>query len=247
MEDMEALFEKTRHRVTVLENQNQDLQVNVEEKEVKVVRSTEELDNLRAEKLKLEEEVRSLRDTVSTKDRQLEDLKFANSSAERKLRSLEDELVSKQTEVAGLKVSVAELTSASAGVEAKLKVTASDLEAALGRVAELEALAARQAQEVAAYQEKQRCNETERRKLHNTIQELKGNIRVFCRIRPLLRSEDFAGNRIRHISVTGDKSLEISKAASGKALVGPLQMQPPVFKSEFFPLNRRPDELQGVA
>ena len=28
-----------------------------------------------------------------------------------------------------------------------------------------------------------------RRKLHNTIQELKGNIRVFCRIRPLLPSD----------------------------------------------------------
>jgi kinesin family member C1 len=32
--------------------------------------------------------------------------------------------------------------------------------------------------------------EKNRRRLHNTIQELKGNIRVFCRIRPVL------GNRI---------------------------------------------------
>ncbi|KAG1139289.1 hypothetical protein G6F37_009538 [Rhizopus arrhizus] len=32
--------------------------------------------------------------------------------------------------------------------------------------------------------------ETTRRKLHNTIQELKGNIRVFCRVRPLVDNED---------------------------------------------------------
>ena len=31
--------------------------------------------------------------------------------------------------------------------------------------------------------------ETLRRKLHNTIQELKGNIRVFCRVRPVLTSD----------------------------------------------------------
>ena len=33
---------------------------------------------------------------------------------------------------------------------------------------------------------KLRWEETERRKLHNMVQELKGNIRVFCRMRPLL-------------------------------------------------------------
>lgn len=36
---------------------------------------------------------------------------------------------------------------------------------------------------------KLRNEETVRRKLHNTIQELKGNIRVFCRVRPPLQSE----------------------------------------------------------
>jgi kinesin family protein C1 len=34
-----------------------------------------------------------------------------------------------------------------------------------------------------------RDHESMRRSLHNTIQELKGNIRVFCRMRPLLEDE----------------------------------------------------------
>ena len=38
-------------------------------------------------------------------------------------------------------------------------------------------------------QDKLRAEETIRRKLHNQIQELKGNIRVFCRVRPTLRNE----------------------------------------------------------
>ena len=43
---------------------------------------------------------------------------------------------------------------------------------------------------VAGLEFKLRSEETIRRELHNTIQELKGNIRVFCRVRPMLTSEE---------------------------------------------------------
>ncbi|KAJ6188127.1 hypothetical protein N7519_003035 [Penicillium mononematosum] len=43
--------------------------------------------------------------------------------------------------------------------------------------------------ETEAIKEKLRREETLRRKLHNQVQELKGNIRVFCRVRPSLNSE----------------------------------------------------------
>ncbi|KAJ5160917.1 Kinesin-like protein klpA [Penicillium canariense] len=43
--------------------------------------------------------------------------------------------------------------------------------------------------ETEATKEKLRKEETLRRKLHNQVQELKGNIRVFCRVRPSLNSE----------------------------------------------------------
>ena len=39
-------------------------------------------------------------------------------------------------------------------------------------------------QELLEAKQKVREAETERRRLHNIIQELKGNIRVFCRVRP---------------------------------------------------------------
>jgi kinesin family protein C1 len=44
-------------------------------------------------------------------------------------------------------------------------------------------------------QDKLRLEETIRRKLHNQIQELKGNIRVFCRVRPALEQEKVEGGR----------------------------------------------------
>ncbi|PYH96098.1 kinesin motor domain protein [Aspergillus ellipticus CBS 707.79] len=47
--------------------------------------------------------------------------------------------------------------------------------------------------ETNATKEKLRKEETLRRKLHNQVQELKGNIRVFCRVRPALPSDPATG------------------------------------------------------
>ncbi len=65
------------------------------------------------------------------------------------------------------------------------------------------------------YEEKERNFETERRKLHNMIQELKGNIRVFCRIRPLLGEElEMAQDgKIKHIDLVDEKSLALIRSA----------------------------------
>jgi kinesin family protein C1 len=43
--------------------------------------------------------------------------------------------------------------------------------------------------EVAAAQRQVSEGEAQRRRLHNALQELKGNIRVFCRVRPARESE----------------------------------------------------------
>ncbi|XP_074020898.1 carboxy-terminal kinesin 2-like [Numenius arquata] len=60
-------------------------------------------------------------------------------------------------------------------------------EAALA--AELRLEAAAQKQKVEQQGEQLHGQEMERRRLHNLVQELKGNIRVFCRVRPVLPEE----------------------------------------------------------
>lgn len=51
---------------------------------------------------------------------------------------------------------------------------------------------------VAEIEEELRGAETIRRKLHNQVQELKGNIRVFARVRPVLReSSVILGHQLR--------------------------------------------------
>ena len=220
LEDMEELFKRTQERVGALENQNSALKSNVEEKETVVQKNTEELDHLKfqIESLKTEKyHVQKLldeeKDKNRAKNRELDDMQYAKSSLERRITSLEGDLESKEAEVRGLKTTVADLTSASAGMEARLTSTKSHLEEALEKVAKLEKLSAEQAESLEGYRVKERGYETERRKLHNTIQELKGNIRVFCRVRPLLGEEQEQG-QLRHLQfASGSKSIDMIRAA----------------------------------
>jgi kinesin family protein C1 len=73
---------------------------------------------------------------------------------------------------------------------------------------------------VSEYEEKIRAGEIQRRKLHNLIQELRGNVRVFARVRPFLPSDglDLTLNNGPDPTIfvhTDTNSLRIIKEASG--------------------------------
>jgi kinesin family protein C1 len=69
-----------------------------------------------------------------------------------------------------------------------------------------------------ALEERVRDSEAIRRRLHNTVLELKGNVRVFCRVRPLSQEEEDAREKTSLVPVsTGDLSgrgLELENANS---------------------------------
>jgi len=74
------------------------------------------------------------------------------------------------------------------------------------------------AQKFKDYEEKIRNGETQRRKLHNLVQELRGNVRVFARVRPFLPSDgiDLSTRPEPTIEVSStSNSMRITKRAVG--------------------------------
>ena len=210
---MQGEMRTAMDRILALESEKSTLETNVEEKAVVVAQNSEELETQKRQCKNLNEElddarrkIRKLQDEheedTKSNQRKIENLEYSKGALERQNKSLEDELNTKQVELSGLRTTVAELTSSSAGIEAKLKSTQLQLDSARQKVLELTKLSTEQAEDISIYETKQRAYETERRQLHNTIQELKGNIRVFCRIRPLLPAEtEKHGSHINHILV----------------------------------------------
>ncbi|KAH9316110.1 hypothetical protein KI387_024737, partial [Taxus chinensis] len=86
-----------------------------------------------------------------------------------------------------------------------------------GYVSKLEDLQAR----LAEAEHQLREGDLLRRKLHNTIQELKGNIRVFCRVRPILPDDDEYGSEIPVVEYPNSMELQ----GRGVELLQPQQGQ----------------------
>jgi len=76
------------------------------------------------------------------------------------------------------------------GLQAKIAYLESDSKSQSEAYAEMEKRMNEALQKAQDCEEKLRKEETMRRRLHNQVQELKGNIRVFCRVRPTLVAED---------------------------------------------------------
>ena len=74
------------------------------------------------------------------------------------------------------------------------------------RICKLEETLIEKKEEIKNYLEKIQKDEMSRRVLHNQIQELKGNIRVYCRVRPPIKSVDGNSFEIDHMNFTQDRN-----------------------------------------
>ncbi|KAL8593766.1 hypothetical protein ACOMHN_059259 [Nucella lapillus] len=191
--DLQSQLESYNGRIEQLENQKQQLSGDIAKRSQQTEEVSRQNTDLRQQLRALENEMDSVRRKLQ---QEIEDLAFSKSSMERQKETLEGELGASRTEVSGLKSSVAHLTSSQAKVNAELESTKLGLDQAFrdirardDEICELKEMLAEREATIGENQKKIRGYETVRRQLHNTIQELKGNIRVFCRVRPLLGEE----------------------------------------------------------
>ncbi|KJE97078.1 kinesin-1 [Capsaspora owczarzaki ATCC 30864] len=123
-------------------------------------------------------------------------LKSISASLEETQRLLErrdDELRVAKGEINSLRSTIAKLSSEAIEAQTELRITRESLHRAEAdgsskarTIEELQAMIAAHQETIRQCEEKIREDEAIRRRLHNTVQELKGNIRVFCRVRPIL-------------------------------------------------------------
>ncbi|EDV22960.1 uncharacterized protein TRIADDRAFT_28367 [Trichoplax adhaerens] len=148
---------------------------------------------------------------------EIELLKLSKENLQRDRESLGNQLSVARNEASTFQQTITKMTAETASIMTELSTARSQLEtksaesmsitndlngvriqleAKIGECQRLNQVIEKLEQDVRNYlatiQEKDaelRSGEAERRKLHNCVQELKGNIRVFCRVRPLTNSE----------------------------------------------------------
>ncbi|KAH9525270.1 hypothetical protein Btru_000903 [Bulinus truncatus] len=202
---LQTQLTENMRRIAHLESTNQKLNGDIQEKEQASKNAGMSIQELRNKLSCLDQEYRDHRQKLLN---QIEDLEFQKSTLEKHKCKLEGDLAAALKEVANLKLSISEITSSQATLRAELDNTKVQLTIAFRDISDRDVIITEKNniiqsrdETLSEYQHKERCHETERRKLHNIIQELKGNIRVFCRVRPLLGDEQLGNNGlISHIN-----------------------------------------------
>ncbi|MCJ8730829.1 hypothetical protein PDJAM_G00188850 [Pangasius djambal] len=157
----------------------------------------------------LENKIQNYQSRLKSSNQENEDLKTSNAEVQKNKAQAQEETKHLKQCLGALEAKLTNLGQVSIQTSA-LAHCQDSLRVCQDMVKSLQELVARQQDEL-------HCGEMERRKLHNTIQELKGNIRVFCRVRPLLSNREAT---IPHIQLPAHDNKAITLAKIEESHVG---------------------------
>jgi len=141
---------------------------------------------IEAERKKAQEAIERLQEELDSKNRECRKMKSKVENLQEELDNYEVTVDKQKNEIGKLENTVSKLRSDCGDSVNKMEGMEYELARRQKKIDECET-------EIDRLVKKGDWHEAERRRLHNTIQELKGNIRVFCRMRPFLKSETKAG------------------------------------------------------
>ncbi|XP_038581429.1 kinesin-like protein KIFC1 [Micropterus salmoides] len=202
--DMEVKIRNYQTKMKTVNQENEVLRSSAVQSETKVAEMQKELERQRSQISMYEGQLQALsgvRNELEKVSSEKSTLQKELSNLEGKYKVMETLRESQETELQTLKMKL----SVQESTLTRLQVTLKDTEET---VRSLEETVARQQDDLHA-------REMERRRLHNTIQELKGNIRVFCRVRPLVD-----GSTSNHIQVPANDLKTITLAKTEESHTG---------------------------
>ncbi|KAI5840027.1 P-loop containing nucleoside triphosphate hydrolase protein [Morchella snyderi] len=250
-DETDDIRRKLRDEVEALIKSNREAMENLER------RARMEIEDERAARQREVQEI----STRAAMERQKLEMEMGGSA--REIRGLKAELESTITELerekamtANLKSTLSESSSTTLQLESSARALRTRIEmlesagqSQAQSFAELEQRLRQALEETAIAKEKLRAEETLRRKLHNQVQELKGNIRVFCRVRPTLPAEAGGGAEMQFPDTDKEgKEIQIIGAAEKSALGNVVTKAYPFsFDKVFGPTAQNPEVFEEIS
>ncbi|KAM9119823.1 kinesin-like protein KIFC1 isoform 1-T1 [Pangshura tecta] len=199
LNDMRTKVSSYKDKVQRLDGENQQLKRQLQEQVVQNQELSSQVSTLSSALHTCQEQAQQRLHEVM----ELSDLK----------QQLEEQVTSHSRTIGQLEGTKRDLSSLLETREVKLKLAEEGLAQRECENKELRGQVAAQLQVMTQQEERLHHLEMERRRLHNLVQELKGNIRVFCRVRPLLawEKERQKGLEHLHFPLQDNKALVLSK------------------------------------